>query len=99
MYKIVLANGTELNNLELNGNNFISNVAILDDVFVNNLETVTITNEDGSIVYSNMKLVQNQIYGNESWFILAEKTKVEIEKDDLYQLMADLTEVLLMGGV
>lgn len=99
MYNVKLADGTELANLELNGNNFISDTIIDDEVFKNNLDTVTITNEEGSTIYNNMKLVQNKVYGTQSWFILAEKTKDEIEKENLRQLLADLTEVVLLGGM
>ena len=42
MYSVKLADGTELTNLELNGNNFIAEV--LDkNVFQGNLDRVTIT--------------------------------------------------------
>jgi len=99
MYSVKLADGTELKNLELNGNNFISKTLIDDDIFKDNLDTVTIISEEGSIEYNDMKLIQNKIYGNESWFILAEKTRDEIEKERFYQLLADLTEVVLREGV
>ena len=98
MYSIKLADGTELQNLELNGNNFISDTVIGDEVFNGNLETVVITDENGSTEYHNMKLIQNKTYGTQSWFVLVEKTKGELEKENLYQISADLTEVVLMGG-
>ena len=40
MYTIKLYDGTVLDNLELNGNNFISDTIIPDTVFENNLKTV-----------------------------------------------------------
>lgn len=98
MYSIKLADSTELKGLELNGNNFISDTIIDDEVFKNNLDTVTITNEEGSTIYNDMKLVQNKVYGTQSWFILTEKTKDEKDKETLLQLLADLTEVVLLGG-
>lgn len=98
MYSIKLDNGTELQNLELNGNNFISDTIIEDEVFRDNLETVVISDESGSIEYHNMKLIQNKTYGKGSWFVLVEKAKEELEKENLYQILADLTEVVLMGG-
>ena len=98
MYSIKLTDGTELQNLELNGNNFISDTVIGDEVFNGNLETVVITDENGSTEYHNVKLVQNKVHGMQSWFILAEKSSEEIEKENLYQLLADLTEVVLMEG-
>ena len=49
MYKITLADGTELNDLVLNGNNFIAQTAVNDAVFKDNMASVTITNlEDGT---------------------------------------------------
>ena len=98
MYSIKLADGTELTNLELNGNNFISNTIIDDNIFKDNLGNVTITNPEGVVEYEDMKLIQNKVYGTQSWFILAEKTKEEKDKETLLQLLADLTEVVLLGG-
>ena len=49
MYKITLADGTTLENLVLNGNNFIAQTAVDDAVFKDNMAIVIITNlEDGS---------------------------------------------------
>ena len=98
IYKITLDDGTIIDELILNGNNFISDTIISDDVFENNLETVTIAHENGSTEYHNMKLIQNKIYGTQSWFILTEKTQEEIEKEELLGLLADLVEVVLSGG-
>mgnify|MGYP000884409916 FL=1 len=98
MYSVKLADGTELTNLELNGNNFISNTIIDDNVFKDNLGNVTITSPEGVVEYEDMKLIQNKVYGTQSWFILAEKTKDEKDKEILLQLLADLTEVVLLGG-
>lgn len=91
MYKIKLADGTELDNLTLNGNNFISESVISDEVFSNdNLKTVIITDENGSTEYRNMKLLQNKVQGGQSWFILAEKTKGELEKEESEIALASL---------
>lgn len=99
MYSVKLADGTELKGLELNGNNFISNTIIDDNVFKDNLGNVTITSPEGVVEYEDMKLIQNKVYGTQSWFILTEKTKDEKDKETLLQLLADLTEVVLLGGV
>ena len=49
MYKITLADGTELNDLVLNGNNYVASTAVDDAIFKDNMTIVTITNlEDGS---------------------------------------------------
>ena len=99
MYIITLSDGTELANLELNGNNFISNTIIDDNVFKDNLTKVIITSPEGVSEYEDMKLIQNKVYGSQSWFILIEKNKEEKEKETILQLLADLTEVVLLGGV
>lgn len=98
MYSVKLADGTELTNLELNGNNFISNTIIDDNVFKDNLSKVIITSPEGVVEYEDMKLIQNKVCGTESWFILVEKTKEEKDKEALLQLLTDLTEVVLLGG-
>lgn len=97
MYKIKLADGTELDNLTLNGNNFISESVISDDVFSSdNLTKVIITDENGSTEYRNMKLVQNKVHGSQSWFILVEKIKEELEKEESEGTIATLSYELVM---
>ena len=98
MYKVQLADGTILDNLELNGNNFIPE--ILDKtIFENNLEKVIITDDDGNEEERFKQKVQFAKIGDTETFILHNKTKEEIEKEILYQLLADLTEEVLFGGV
>jgi len=93
MYSIKLNDGTEIKNLELNGNNFIPET--LDKtIFENNLDKVIITDDDGNEEeWSNQK-VQFAKIGDTETFILRSKTKEE----ELLELLADLTEVVLLGG-
>ena len=77
MYKITLRDGTVLDNLELNGNNFISEKVIDDSVFDGNLDTVTISNGETSETYTDMKLMSNRVDGGKSWFVLGEKSNQE----------------------
>ena len=74
MYQITLHDGTVLDELELNGNNFISEKVIDDTVFFGNLDTVTISNGETSETYNDMKLMSNRVDGGKSWFVLGEKT-------------------------
>ena len=62
MYSVKLADGAELTNLELNGNNFISNTIIDDNVFKDNLTKVIIASPEGVSEYEDMKLIQNKVY-------------------------------------
>lgn len=99
MYSVKLADGTEIKNLELNGNNYISGITIDETIFENNLDKVTIIGKDGSVEeLKNAKVIFTKVLGKQS-FILVEKTKEEVEKEVLYQLLADLTETALLGGM
>ena len=94
MYNVQLADGTILDNLELNGNNFIPET-LNKTIFENNLGKVIITDDDGNEEeWSNQK-VQFAKIGDAETFILLDKTKEE----ELIELLADLTEVVLLGGV
>ena len=94
--KIKLQDGQVIDNLTLNGNNYISKKLINSSIFENNLERVEITGDEGTQTYHNMKLIQNIVYNNESWFILAEKSENDILKERLAQ-MEELA--LIQGGV
>lgn len=94
MYSIKLNDGTEIKNLKLNGNNFIPET--LDKtIFENNLEKVIITDVDGSEKELINQKVQFTKIGDAEAFILLDKTKEE----ELIELLADLTEVVLLGGM
>jgi hypothetical protein len=99
MYSIRLNDGTVISNLELNGNNFIPESTINKTIFENNLEKVIITDDDGNEEERFKQKVQFAKIGDTETFILHNKTKEEIEKEILYQLLADLTEEVLFGGV
>ena len=77
MYKITLHDGTVLDDLELNGNNYISKRVLDNSVFNGNLDTVTISNGETTETYTNMKLLSNRVDGGKSWFVLGEKTEQE----------------------
>ena len=97
MYKILLSDGIEINNLELNGNNFIPETEIDPAIFENNLEKITIMDEQDNITeMNNVKVIFSTVSGRQS-FVLVEKTTEELEREKLYQLLADLAEVVLLG--
>ena len=58
IYKITLADGTVINNLKLNGNNFISSTEIEESIFDGNLLTVTITEGETHEIHTNKELDQ-----------------------------------------
>jgi len=96
MYKITLANGVVLDNLELNGNNYISSQIIEDDIFENNLTTITISDGEVDTIYSNMRLMSNRIAADgRSWFVLSEKSEQEVREELLQQKIEELTGAIL----
>lgn len=97
IYTITLSDDTVINNLRLNGNNFISETAITEDMFEGNLGTVTISDNAGhSETHSNMELVQITETNGEYWFILNDISSETLEK---MKLQADLEYVAMMTGV
>lgn len=80
-YSVTLSDGTKLDNLTLNGNNFISSVKMTEADFQGKLSKVTITDDNGkSKDYTDMVLVQVTQMGDASWFILAEKAQDEVSE-------------------
>lgn len=77
MYTITLADGTNLENLELNGNNYIAEGVIDDSVFKDNLSTVTITDGKTTETYEDMVLLSHRVDGGRSWIVLGEKSAQE----------------------
>ena len=99
MYTIKLNNGTIISNLVLNGNNFISDKIISDDIFTNNLDKVEISDGKSTQIYQDMMLVANRVIDGKSWFILAEKTPEQKEKEEFENNIADIYATLISKGL
>lgn len=100
MYTVQLSDGTKIENLELNGNNFVAQNIIEDDVFDGKLSKVTITDEDTGTVQTirGAILVQNVSYdGIHSYFILGEQSEAEKTTTDIQEALAELYELILGG--
>lgn len=100
MYTITLHDGMKLENLELNGNNFIAKGVIEDSVFTDNLATVVITDGTTTDNYTDMALVINRVENGRSWFVLREKTeqeKMEEARDQEIKELRQAMAVLLTG--
>lgn len=87
MYKITLADGTELKNLEMNGNNYIAEGVLEDSVFEGKLATVTITDGKTTETYTDMRLMSNRVEDGRSWFVLGEKTVQQKAMERMEQLL------------
>lgn len=96
IYKITLSDGTVIDNLKLNGNNYISNSELTDDMFLGKLDKVIINDGEKDTAYENMTLVQIVKYDEEYWFILRPMTKRELR--DLKN-RADIDYIAMMTDV
>ena len=88
MYEITLADGTKLENLELNGNNYIAEGIIDASVFKDNLSTVTITDGKDATVYEDMALLSHRVDGGRSWIVLGEKSAQDKAKERIYSMIS-----------
>lgn len=82
-FKITLADGTQLKNLKLSGNNYISKVKITEDDFKGKLSKITIENETDktSEKLEHVELVQILDYGDKGYyFVLRQLSADEIDK-------------------
>lgn len=96
MYTITLNDGTKLENLELNGNNFIAEGVIEDYVFTDNLAKVVITDGETTDTYTDMFLVCNRVENGRSWIVLAEKSEQQKMEETIAELRQAMA-VLLTG--
>ena len=105
MYTIILGDQTELTNLDLNGNNFISGQIIQDETFSEgNLAHVIIRGENGFQEFHDMHLVANRVIDGKSWFIIAEKTEemkraeriaqLEVQNEALLECLLEMSEII-----
>lgn len=94
MYTITLNNGTKLENLTLNGNNFISDKIIEDATFDGNLKRVEISDGEKTTVYEDMFLASNRVDGGKSWIVLLEKTD-EMKRQEQIEALKTQNETLL----
>lgn len=82
-FKITLADGTQLKNLKLSGNNYISKTKITEDDFKGKLSKIIIENETDktSEELEHMELVQILDYGDKGYyFVLRQLSQDEIDK-------------------
>lgn len=97
LYTITLENGGVIDNLRLNGNNFISQEKITPMIFDGNLGIVTISDGETEDVRKNMELIQLTRIEDEWWFILRDipESEIKVEKlrsdIDYIAMMADIT--------
>lgn len=96
IYTITLKDGTRIENLRMNGNNFISQEQINPEIFDGNLGEVTINDGENDEAHENMGLVQVTQMGDEYWFVLRDIPASEIANE---KLRSDLDYLAMMADV
>lgn len=96
IYKVILSDGTILDNLTLNGNNFVSKSEIDSSVFTDNLSVVTINDGENDEVHHNMRLIRCYTFDGMWWFILNDISKEEMDRE---KLRSDMEYLAMMINV
>lgn len=98
IYKITLSDGTVLDNLRLNGNNFISDKPITEDMLFGKLNNIQIEDSEGNVeIHEYMELIQIMQYENEYWFILRDVPVIQAKRTLLKKYKYDVEQVDLFG--
>lgn len=95
-WKITLSDGTKLENLGLNGNNFISEAKITEDDFRGKLSKVTFEGKNFKQECNNMELVQIAHYEDGYYFVLREIPQEELEK---LKMQSDIEYIAMMSDI
>lgn len=96
VYTITLADGTEITNLSLNGDNFVSQNPIDPDLFDCNCSPVVISDGENDVLHENMELVQVSRVGQEYWFVLRDMSAAELAQ---LKMQSDIEYVAMMAGI
>ena len=83
IYRITLADGTVLDNLTMNGNNFISEGVVDASIFDGTCSPVIISDGTSEEIHEHMDLVQVTAVDGKSWFVLRDILKKELEQAKL----------------
>lgn len=84
-WKITLSDGTQLKDLKLSGNNYISKTKITEDDFKGKLSKIIIENETDktSEELEHVELVQIVHYEDGYYFVLRQLSQDEIDKQKM----------------
>lgn len=96
VYTITLSDGSTIENLSLNGNNFVSQTEITDAMFKNKLANVQISDGETIERHKNMELIQIAKYNDGWYFIIRDIPEAELKVD---KMRSDLEYVAMMAGI
>lgn len=98
MWTITLSDGTKITDLEVNGTNFVSKTKINESIFKGNLDTVTISNGESEVEYTDLIFIQ-QMEWEDGTFYIAFTEKTASDFNDELMIDMDYRLTLLELGV
>lgn len=96
IYSVTLADGTTIENLRLNGNNFVSDTPIDKSIFDGNCHSVMVSDGETETIRENMECVQVTHMGEEYWFVLRELSQEELKEA---KMQASIEYIAMMCDV
>ena len=97
MYKITLNDGTVIDNLTVNGTNFVSKDKVDESIFTkDNLKKVTINDTD----YENLVFIQQMMLSDGYCIAFRQKTAEAITQANMTDVQLALAEIyeMILGG-
>ena len=98
MYTITLADGRKIENLDRNGDNYISSTKIDESLFKDNLSRIIISDGKNETIYENVEFIQQMAWSDGKYY-LAFSIVPESERciTDIQMALADIYEMMLGG--
>ena len=99
MYTITLSDGRKLENLAVNGTNFVSKNKVDEEIFRNNLAAVKISDGKTERAYKNLVFIQQMEWADGTYYLaFREKTRMELLAEEITENsigMADVQDALV----
>ena len=104
LYTLTLADGTKLENLRLNGTNYVSGEKIDEHVFAGNLSTLTISDGETETILRHAELIQQVYYPDANppgWYLCFRELAPEERMRAAWEAAQKIRDVplLLCSGV
>ena len=100
MYKITLKDGTVIDKLTMNGNNYVSPTEIDSSIFTRkNLSSIVVNDGEKDETLTDQIFVQETHMADGYYFILRQMTDSEIAITDIQEALADIYEMSLGGTI
>ena len=94
MYTITLSDGRKLENLAVNGTNFVSKTKVDEKIFQNNLAAVVISDGKTERAYENLVFIQQMEWADGTYYLaFREKTRMELLAEEITENSTDMADV------